>query len=288
VKRRDLSAALSALAPLLGASAATAAPAPDATGAAEKASAEQHHLDVMQRHRAMLGGRHLQIGMLVYPGMFLQDLVGPLTVFEALLDRDIHLLWKNRQPVGPEKPEHPGLIPVPPTTTFADCPAQLDVLFVPGGIPGTLTMMEDREVLDFLADRGAKARYVTSVCTGSLILGAAGLLEGYRATSYWATLDILREFGAVPSRQRIVSDRNRITGGGVTAGLDFGLALVAKLRSRLTAETIQLYLEYDPQPPFQAGSPARAPQRAKTFLDEMYAGLRHSTRTIAKRTPGAR
>jgi cyclohexyl-isocyanide hydratase len=185
------------------------------------------------------------IGMLVYPSMFLQDLVGPLTVFESLKNREIHLLWKNTEPVGNE-PGQPGpLIPVKPTTAFKDCPAKLDVLFVPGGVPGTLTVMEDPEVLAFLADQGSRARYVTSVCTGSLILGAAGLLRGYRAASYWATRDVLRDLGATPSRQRVVIDRNRVTGGGVTAGIDFGLTLIAKLRSPAYAKAVQLYLEYD-------------------------------------------
>jgi cyclohexyl-isocyanide hydratase len=220
--------------------------------------------------------------MLVYPGMFLQDLVGPLTMFEALMKRDIHLLWKDKQPVGPEKPHHPGL-PVTPTTTFADCPATLDVLFVPGGVPGTLTMMEDREVLDFLADRGAKAKWVTSVCTGSLILGAAGLLRGYRAASHWSTLDVLRELGARPTAKRVVTDRNRMTGGGVTAGLDFGLDLIARLRNPTYAQAVQLYLEYDPQPPFRAGNLATAPAAVRRFNTEMFAGMVTTARETARR-----
>lgn len=247
-----------------------------------KESAEARHLDAMNRWKHLWDGPQLQIGLLVYPGMFLQDLVGPLTMFEALMKRDIHLLWKNREPVGPEKPQHPGL-PVTPTTTFADCPQRLDVLFVPGGVPGTLTVMEDREVLAFLADRGAKARWVTSVCTGSLILGAAGLLAGYRATSHWATLDVLREFGATPVRQRVVTDRNRVTGGGVTAGLDFGLDLVSKLRNPTYAQAVQLYLEYDPRPPFNAGSLQTAPPEARRFMTTMFAGLKDSARETARR-----
>lgn len=255
---------------------------------ATKESAEQHHLDVMQKYKHLWDGPKLEIGMLVYPGMFLQDLVGPLTMFEALMNRDIHLLWKNRRPVGPEKPEHPGLIPVPPNRAFADCPETLDVLFVPGGIPGTLTMMEDREVLDFLADRGSKARWVTSVCTGSLILGAAGLLRGYRATSYWATLDVLPEFGATPVRRRVVTDRNRVTGGGVTAGLDFGLDLIARLRTPEYAQAVQLYLEYDPAPRFDAGSPAKAPREARAFMTEMFAGMNAAAHAAARRASASR
>ncbi len=247
---------------------------------ATKESAEQHHLDVMQKYRHLWDGPKLEIGMLVYPGMFLQDLVGPLTVFEALMNRDIHL------PVGPEKPEHPGMIPVPPTRTFAECPENLDVLFVPGGVPGTLTMMEDKEVLDFLADRGSKARWVTSVCTGSLILGAAGLLKGYKATSYWATLDVLPEFEATPVRRRVVTDRNRVTGGGVTAGLDFGLDLIARLRTPEYAKAVQLYLEYDPAPRFNAGSPSKAPREAREFMTQMFAGMNAAAHAAARRSQG--
>ncbi len=223
------------------------------------------------------------IGMLVYPGMFLQDLVGPLTVFESMMNKEIHLLWKDTEPVGNEEGQPKALIPVKPTTRFQDCPERLDVLFVPGGVPGTLTMMEDPEVLAFLAKYGSTARYVTSVCTGSLILGAAGLLKGYRATSYWATVNLLKELGATPSRRRVVVDRNRITGGGVTAGIDFGLHLVALLRSPAYAKAVQLYLEYDPAPPFNAGNPKTAPKLAVDFLTEMYAGMVDATRAIAQR-----
>lgn len=257
-----------------------------AAGEATKESADQHHLNVIQKYKHLWDGPKLEIGMLVYPGMFLQDLVGPLTMFEALMNRDIHLLWKNRQPVGPEKPEHPGLIPVPPTRTFAECPEKLDVLFVPGGVPGTLTMMEDKEVLDFLADRGSKARWVTSVCTGSLILGAAGLLKGYKATSYWATLDVLPTLGATPVKRRVVTDRNRITGGGVTAGLDFGLDLIARLRSPQYAKAVQLYLEYDPAPRFNAGTPAKAPREAREFMTQMFSGMNAAAHAAARRSVG--
>lgn len=278
---------LSAAASLTGLVTRTAAgeetPRGNTAAAASKESAEQQHLEAMQRYAALTEGPKLTIGMLVYPGMFLQDLVGPLTVFESLMNRDIHLLWKTLDPVRNEKAEHTTFIPVPPTTRFADCPADLDVLFVPGGVPGTLTMMEDTEVLRFLADRGRQARFVTSVCTGSLILGAAGLLKGYRATSHWVTLDVLSELGAIPTKGRIVVDRNRITGGGVTAGIDFGLQLAALLRNDTYAQAVQLYLEYDPAPPFDAGSPEKAPPIVNQFLSEMFAGLKDAATQAAKR-----
>jgi cyclohexyl-isocyanide hydratase len=144
-----------------------------------------------------------------------------------------------------------------PTVTFEGCP-RLDVICVPGG-PGINALLADESVLEAVRRQGAQARCVTSVCTGALVLGAAGLLRGYRAATHWASMELLPAFGAIPVRARVCVDRNRITGGGVTAGIDFGLYLVAQLASRQEAEGIQLFMEYDPEPPFQAGSPDRAP-----------------------------
>jgi cyclohexyl-isocyanide hydratase len=293
MNRREFTrlAGLSTAAALLGRGAvAQASPsnpsAEKAAATATKETADQQHMEAMARYASLVGGDKVTIGMLVYPGMFLQDLVGPLAMFEAMLNREIHLVWKNREPVGHEKPEHRALVPVTPTTTFAECPRELDVLFVPGGVPGTLTMMEDPEVLAFLADRGSRARFVTSVCTGSLVLGAAGLLKGYKATSHWLTRDVLAEFGAIPTPGRIVVDRNRVTGGGVTAGLDFGLELVAQLRSKDYAEAVQLYLEYDPHPPFDSGTPEKASPLVNQFLGEMFAGLKDAASATARRAQG--
>jgi cyclohexyl-isocyanide hydratase len=190
--------------------------------------------------------------MLVHPDMVLLDLIGPQTAL-ALAMAEIHLVWKDKAPVRTDVG-----ISVIPTTTFAECPQELDVAFVPGGLRGSVALMQDAEVLAFLADRGQRARYVTSVCTGSLVLGAAGLLKGYRATSHWYVRDLLPLMGATVVSERIVVDRNRMTGGGVTAGIDFGLALIAALRGEELARRIQLVIEYDPKPPFDAGSPARA------------------------------
>jgi cyclohexyl-isocyanide hydratase len=170
-----------------------------------------------------------------------------------ILGADIHLVAADRTPVRTDIG-----IPVTPTMAFADCPADLDVLFVPGGLVGSIRAMEDDATLTFLKARGATARYVTSVCTGSLVLGAAGLLRGYRATSHWYTRDLLPLMGATTAAGRVVVDRNRVTGGGVTAGLDFGLVLASLLRSPEDARRVQLVLEYDPHPPFDAGSPEGA------------------------------
>lgn len=279
--RRDF-IKLTSLATLLASVNAADADTPQQQEAA-KVSVDQQHLDAMNKYAELTGGAKVVIGMVVYPGMFLQDLVGPLAVFESLMNREIHLLWKTLEPVGNEQPEHKALIPVTPTTRFQDCPEHLDVLFVPGGVPGTLTMMEDQEVLQFLAEKGKTARFVTSVCTGSLILGAAGLLDGYQATSHWVTLDVLKALGAIPTKRRIVVDRNRITGGGVTAGIDFGLQVAALLRNETYAKAIQLYLEYDPAPPFDAGSPEKAPVVVQQFLTDMFSGLKETATQTAIR-----
>jgi cyclohexyl-isocyanide hydratase len=192
----------------------------------------------------------LQLGLLIYPGMTLLDLVGPQATLG--LHGETHLLWKTLDPVRSDTG-----ITVLPTTTFAGCPADLDVLFVPGGF-GTTAAMHDADLLAFLAERGKTARYITSVCTGAVILGAAGLLDGYKAATHWATYDALEALGVDGVHSRVVVDRNRVTGGGVTAGLDFGLTLLAELRGETVAKMAQLMLEYDPQPPFNAGTPASA------------------------------
>ncbi len=235
------------------------------------------HQEYMAKYADLMGGEKVTIGLVAYPGMFLQDLVGPLAVFEALMNRDIHIIWKEKVPVATG-----SLIKITPTTTFAETPKNLDVLFFPGGVPGTTDLMRDKETLDFINEKAKTTKYITSVCTGSLILGAAGLLKGYKATSHWATLDVLKEFGAIPTDARIVEDRKIITGGGVTAGIDFGLAIAAKLRNRTYAEAIQLYLEYNPQPPFNAGSPKTASKEVNTFIGEMLGPMANEARKIAK------
>src|SRR5262249_11308317 len=189
----------------------------------------------------------LEIGMLLYPGLTLLDLIGPHTVFSWFAN--IHLVWKTTDLIRTDTG-----IGVQPSATFATCPRELDILFVPGGV-GQQNLMADGEVIAFLADRGARAKYVTSVCSGSLLLGAAGLLKGYKATSHWAAREGLSAFGAEPTDARVVVYRNRITGGGVSAGIDFGLVVLAKLRGDDAAKFTQLAMEYDPEPPFNSGSP---------------------------------
>ena len=193
----------------------------------------------------------LHIGFLLFPHVTQLDLTGPAQILGRVPGARVHLVWKTCDPVATDV----GFT-INPTTTFADCPP-LDVLCVPGGF-GIEHLFGDATTLAFLRRQGDRARYVTSVCNGSLVLGAAGLLAGYRSACHWMWLPLLEHFGAIPVAERIVRDRNRISGGGVTAGIDFGLALAAELAGDDTARTIQLALEYDPQPPFDAGSPHSA------------------------------
>jgi cyclohexyl-isocyanide hydratase len=206
----------------------------------------------------------LHIGLLLFPKVTQLDFTGPLQVFSRLPGAKIHLVWKRIEPVPSDT-----VLVLTPTTSFADCP-QLDVICVPGGA-GTDDLVNDGETLDFLRMQAGAARYVTSVCTGSLVLGAAGLLQGFRATTHWTAMDYLPAFGAVPTRTRVCVDRNRVTGGGVTAGIDFALTLVSILADRKTAETIQLGIEYNPAPPFNAGSPDTAPPEIVSYLKERIA-----------------
>lgn len=190
------------------------------------------------------------VGMLAFPGLTLLDLVGAHTALTGPCETV--LISKTTDPFRTDTG-----VEMRADVAIADAPRNLDVLFVPGG-PGQVEVMDDPEYLDFLADRGSRAGYVTSVCTGSIILGVAGLLKGYKATSHWAALPLLPALGAEPVEARVVRDRNRLTGGGVTAGIDFGLTMLAELFDDEIAKIVQLGMEYDPAPPFAAGSPKGA------------------------------
>jgi len=194
----------------------------------------------------------LQIGLLIFPKVTQLDFTGPLQVFSGVPGAKVHLIWKRIEPVPTDT-----VMMLTPTITFADCP-QLDVICVPGGA-GINDMVNDEEMLAFLRKQAGAAKYVTSVCTGSLVLGAAGLLKGYHAATHWSAMEYLSAFGATPTKTRVCADRNRITGGGVTAGIDFALTVVSVLVDRKTAEAIQLGIEYNPAPPFNSGSPDTAP-----------------------------
>ncbi len=221
-----------------------------------------------------------QIGLVIYPRMTQLDITGPHQVFTLMPNTQVHLLWKTKDPVTSDE----GLT-ILPTTTFAECPT-LDVVCIGGGNMGQVEMMQDREVLEFLASQGKTAKYVTSVCTGSLILAAAGLLQGYRAATHWLLRDHLAMLGVEMVTERVVVDRNRITGGGVTAGIDFGLVVVAQLCGEETAKMLQLILEYNPAPPFNAGSPETAGEvlvdRVKKFGSQLIEASLAQTKETAQ------
>lgn len=193
-----------------------------------------------------------RIGFLIFPDVQQLDLTGPYEILASLADTQLHLVARDLLPVKSVT----GL-QLLPTTTLLDCP-QLDVLCVPGG-KGVNALLNDDQTLAFVRGQAAQARYVTSVCTGALVLGAAGLLRGKRATTHWSAHEFLAAFGAIPVRERVVRDGSLFTGGGVTAGIDFALTLAAELAGREAAEAVQLGLEYSPAPPFDAGTPESAP-----------------------------
>src|SRR4026208_410482 len=217
----------------------------------------------------------LQIGLVLFPRVTQLDFTGPLQVFSSLPGPAVRRAGRRVEPVTSD-----SVLMLTPTTTFADCP-QLDVICVPGGF-GTDDMINDEEMLAFLRQQAAGAKYITSVCTGSLVLGAAGLLKGYRAATHWTAMDFLSAFGATPTKTRVCVDRNRVTGGGVPAGIDFALTLVSLLHDPKTAgasrrpakkpaEAIQLRLEYTPAPPFNSGSPDTAPPEVLAFMKDRIA-----------------
>lgn len=222
-----------------------------------------------------------KIAFLAYPQFTALDLVGPHYMLSNLMGATTLVVAKTKDPVTSD-----AKLVFTPTATFEDCPADLDILCVPGGTTGTLAAMEDADTMAFLKDRGSRAKLVCSVCTGSLILGAAGLLKGYKATSHWVTRPLLTAFGAEPVDARVVTDRNRVTGAGVTAGLDFGLTLVGKLRDQRYAEAVQLLAEYAPEPPFASGTPDKASPENVAMYDAMFAEFKVQVAEAAKRAMG--
>lgn len=195
---------------------------------------------------------NISIGLLLFPGLTQLDLTGPYEVFARAPNTKVYLIWKDIAPIMSDR----GLA-LFSNTTFETCP-QLDVICIPGG-PGQIALMDDQKTLAFIKAQAEHAQYITSVCTGSLVLGAAGLLNGYKATCHWASLDQLSLLGAIPVAERVVQDRNRITGAGITSGIDFALQLVTLLYGSAVAQGIQLHMEYDPHPPMQSGTPDLAP-----------------------------
>jgi cyclohexyl-isocyanide hydratase len=193
----------------------------------------------------------ISVAFLLFPNVTQLDLTGPAQVLSRLGNVSLDLVWKDKKPVDTD-----AGFPLLPTATFEEIKSA-DILCVPGGL-GTLEIMQDSEVLSWVRQVAGDATWITSVCTGSLVLCAAGLLKGFKATSHWASLEQLAFFGAEPVAQRIVYDRNRVSGGGVTSGIDFALTLASLIRGKKFAEFIQLSIEYDPKPPFDSGTPEKA------------------------------
>jgi len=218
----------------------------------------------------------LQIGLLAFNDMLLLDLIGPWEVFSSVPGAQVHRVAPHAGPVKAAKGLH-----IEPTCTYADCPP-LDVVCVPGG-PGVAALMEDDATLAFLRHQAARARVISAVCTGSLVLGAAGLLRGRRATSHWMSLPLVAAFGATPVDERVVEDGPLITGGGVTAGIDFGLYVVARLWGQAMAERVQLGLEYAPAPPFDSGSPRRAPPDRVREVQQASAAMQAAREAVVAR-----
>ncbi|WP_375406461.1 DJ-1/PfpI family protein, partial [uncultured Amnibacterium sp.] len=212
---------------------------------------------------------------LLFPNVTQLDLTGPVQLFSRLPGATVDLAWHTLDPV----PTDAGFSIVP-TVTFANAP-QADVIMVPGG-QGAFDLLDDEAALQFVRRQAAGARYVTSVCTGAFVLGAAGLLEGRRATTHWATHALLDLVGAIPEQARVVRDGNVITGGGVTSGIDFALVVAAELFGSDAARRVQLTMEYDPHPPFDAGSPDR-PEADQTQVEEARAAARRQREPVIRR-----
>jgi cyclohexyl-isocyanide hydratase len=218
----------------------------------------------------------LSVGMVLFDGLTQLDLTGPYEVLARMPGTQVHLVAASREPVRTEW----GLT-IMPNAAFDDAPP-LDVLCVPGGW-GVNACLDDPALLAFLRARAAHARYVTSVCSGALLLGAAGLLRGYRATTHWLSLDLLPLFGAEAVEARVVHDRNRLTGAGVTAGIELGLVLAAELFGAPVAQAIQLAIEYCPAPPFDSGSPRTAPADVRAAVAHASRAALAERRVIAER-----
>lgn len=258
---------MAALAPFLTLESAAAAVAAQQDPVA--ASAEAHER-LMQVPGLRMHGDE-QVAMLLYPGFTALDLVGPHYFFACMMGAKVHLVT-NQPSLAPVASDL-GLA-IAPTTTLADCPADLTLLFCPGGTHGTIAAASDLATLAFLADRAARAQCVTSVCTGSVILGAAGLLKGRRATSHWVAREQLSRFGATPVDERVVRDGKIITGAGVSAGLDLGLAVVEILRGRPYAAALMLQAEYSPAPPFPGGTLANTDPAVGGPMSDMFTAFR--------------
>lgn len=271
-------AGLSALAPFLSLERAMAAVAPPTVEEAMMRAAEAHGALMAVPGMRMHAGE--TVSMLLYPGFTAMDLVGPHYFFASMMGAKVELVT-NQPTLEPVKSDL-GLA-IAPTARLNDAFETPTILFAPGGGAGTVAAMDDPATIDYLRDRGSRATYVTSVFTGSLLLGMAGLLKGRKATSHWAGRSVLPEFGATPVDARVVTDGNVITGAGVSAGLDFGLAMVEKLRGRPYAQALMLQAEYSPEPPFKGGTPATTDPAIAKAMAGMMGPVEARARAVARK-----
>lgn len=265
----DLVSRRTALSSFTGASMFFALAAQATHGADNAPKTHAHSLPAAAQNQFRMGSE--KIGILVYPEFTALDALGPHYPLSTMMGATIRFVAKNLNPVPCEGASMGGFC-VRPHHTFAQCPSDLDLLLVPGGLKGTLDVLEDTETMGFIASIGAKAKRVGSVCTGSVLLAAAGLLRGRRATSHWQTLPLLKEAGAIPVNDRLVFDgKDRVTAAGVSAGLDLGFELVRQFRGDFYAKSAQLLGEYDPKPPFPtAGNPNTADRIVVETLNQMH------------------
>jgi cyclohexyl-isocyanide hydratase len=267
-----------ALEKAMAAHAASAAPPANPSVKEQKAMADRHMGAMEKVLGPGLWGKE-EVAMLLYPGFTALDLVGPHYFFACMFGAKVHLVTTGTPNAA--VPSDLGLS-IQPTTTMKDCPQDLDLIFVPGGTDGTMKVMNDPVSIAWLQDRASRAKHITSVCTGSMILGKAGLIKGKRATSHWAARNVLPDFGAIPVDARVVTDGKVTTGAGVSAGLDFGIAIVAALRGKAYAEALMLQAEYHPEPPFPGGTMATTTPAVGGMMGEMFAPLEDKFRAIAR------
>jgi cyclohexyl-isocyanide hydratase len=223
------------------------------------------------------------IVFVLFNGVTQLDFAGPVQFLARMPGALIHVVSKDGAAVQTDCG-----FSILPGSNFAECP-QADLICIPGG-PGVAATLGDTEVIDFVRSQAADARWITSVCTGAFILGAAGLLQGKRATTHWGYTQLLDQYGAIYDPARVVRDGNLITAGGVTSGIDFSLEVIAAIAGDDVAQSVQLGLEYNPAPPFAGGHPSLTPDHIVSKMRESFydaAAARMATGIEAANVPAA-